>query len=248
MNASFNHISLSNTVNCAQCQKTLSSCKCQPASFTSNLTSFTTSNYAANSNFNTGLTGTGYTGWQMTCSGCGNVLTSCSCNMNTPYIQNAPFVTPTITWPQNSWSTTTIDLAERINDYIVRAIQTEDEFPATGELKVVEYDKERGLYLKGSSLLLPIDYKECFYQLRRTAQSNLWQLRSPLTFRIDLAHKDAPQRQPHFFTLVNIDDMTTKGEKTVELTTPSFQEILDQLELVRLIEIQDTFTKLLRRL
>lgn len=242
MNANFTHISLSNTVNCTSCKKTLSSCNCQPSTFTSNLTSFTTANYGSGNS--------SYTNYPtMTCSGCGNALTNCSCFQTTPYIINQPSVIqPTVTWP-NVWTThTTVDLSEKVTDYVVRAIQTDDEYPATGELRIIDYDKNLGLYMKGSSLLLPSDLKDCFYQLRRTSSLNLWQLRSPISFRIDLAHKDAPQRQPHFFTLVDIEDVFTKGEKTIELSAPFFQEITDQLELVRLIEIQDTFTKLLRRL
>jgi len=236
MTASFTHISLSNTVNCSQCKKSLSACQCAPNTFTSNLTSFTTSNTSYN--YNSIYTNT------FTCSGCGNAFGNCSCS----YTLQQPLIQPAI-MPSTTWTTwNTISSHETISDYIVRSIQQEDEYPATGLLNVLHFDKAEGLYMKGGSLLLPMEYKECFYRLRKAGGYNLWQLRSPLSFRIDLAHTDAPTKQPHFFTLADIEDFTTKGEKTIEITTPFFQEIVDQLELIRLVEIQDTFTKLLRRL
>ncbi len=242
MNASFNHVSLSNTVNCAQCQQSLSTCKCAPSTFTSNVTSFTTANLNSS-----------YTPHHMTCSGCGNVFTACSCFQYNKYtIQPStnpiyvPITSPT-PWQYTTTTHTIFDTTQKISDFLIRDIQTPTEYKTSGLLRVIEFNKENGLYIKAENLEMPLEYKDCFYSLRNSASHKLWQLRSPLSFRIDLAHLDDQEKKPHFFTLFDIEDCLIEKD-TIQLTTLFLQEITDQLELIRLVEIQDTFTKLLRRL
>lgn len=135
---------------------------------------------------------------------------------------------------------------DTIDEFEILGIQDKFKFPTTGVLSVLAFDEKEGLYLKGASIDLPIEFKEVFYQLRKTGGHNLWQLRSPINFRIDLAHKDKP-KQPHFFTLADLE-ATNETADTLTVSGPHFQEVTDQLELIRLVEIQDTFVKLLRRL
>lgn len=222
----------SNTLTCSICNNPLLGCSCQ--------NTFTTSGTAITST--TGYAQSGTT-FYFQCQACGSPLGACVC---TPKYIMAP--TPNYISQYNTWPI----VPETISGYDVVDTENKEIFKASGDdLTVLHRDEKEGLYVKTTSLHLPILFKDCFYQLKSTGGHNLWQLRAPLTFRFNLPDKE--NKVPHFFALHSIIDASIfdtakeKSNRYLSLAYPHFQEITDQLELIRLIEIQRVFVKLLGR-
>lgn len=248
---------LSNTLKCATCGFTLGACSCPNFGIVSGGSVTSSGTGGLFSGTTTGAYGpsTQTVHWQypqnyMNCSTCARPINACICSYHN-LLNPTPSWTPQITQPA-PWITTThttIWTEPFLIEYDVMGIQNKLKYPATGPLRILSADPEAGFYLKGQSLTLPIDVKEVFYQLRKHDGLNLWQLRAPLNFRIDFAWGET-DKKPRFFTLADIEGCTQieSEQPVLDITTPFFQEITDQLELIRLVEIEDTFVKLLRRL
>jgi len=235
---------------CSQCKKSLSLCSCVSKSITAGVSS---------SSSNAGIYGM--------CTSCGNLLVNCICqnvytssnNCNycgqpisacicAPIIKPTnplnPLLNPTVhPGAQTSWTINTsyggLYLDCRIFD-----IETKEKLDSCGRFLLQDDDKLQGMYGKISSFELPIEYDCCFHHLRND-HKNLWQIRTPLTFRINLERDE--KKEVKFFALITFFDVKNYGDRLV-VHEAEFQEVKDNLEVTRLVEIQRVFKKLLRRI
>lgn len=224
---------------CSQCSKSLSKCQCVQSN--SSISVESSGKYVSSTS------GT-YGG----CYSCGNPLGQCVCNnylMNTCSVCGnfinqcicAPVIQPTVN-PYQGISTTGIYPTTK---YDCRIFDIEkNKLDSCGQFLLEEDNKTHGIYGKMFSVELPMEFENCFFHLREDYK-NLWQIRTPLTFRIDLERND--KREVKFFALIKFFELKNYENRLV-LHEVEFQEVKNNLEVTRLIEIQRIFTKLLRRI
>ena len=177
--------------------------------------------------------------YTMNCNTCGNILSQCQClPANTIQV---PFITGP--WTTGSSTYITSSPEEYLNEIEFQDPETKNIMKHGGWFTVKQKSEKEGLYGHVNNLLLPNDLKDCFACLR----PKVWQIRSPLVVQLNikLAGKEEPEF--HFMTLTSIDSADFL-DKEVALQLPYFQEIMSTLELMRLLELQRVFTKLLRRI
>lgn len=159
--------------------------------------------------------------------------------------------TITINPNMSTWTTTGTFLNphEFYDNFDIMDIETKDKFEVAGWFAVEHKDEKDGIYGRLTELKLPIDLKDCFVKLKDSGGYKLWQIRSPLAFEIHFKIKDnqGDREEVHFFTLTSFTD-AVEDDKLITLQEPRLQEVPSTMELVRILELQRVFTKLLRRI
>lgn len=229
---------------CSNCAKSMGQCNCNPLQGNPS----SGSSYVGNSSIY-GI-----------CANCGNLLSSCICNTayrssnfckgcgNSPGFCCCtpgmnPIIQPSVSIPYTS-STASTSSSDKYDCRIFDII-TKEKLDSCGQFILVEAeDKIFGMYGQLSSFELPIEFESCFYHLRNDYK-NLWQMRTPLTFRINIERDE--KKEVKFFALIKFYDIKNYEDRLV-VHDAEFQEIRDNLEVTRLVEIQRIFTKLLRRI
>lgn len=269
----FNSIKpLSSSISCGNCGNTFDHCSCSGTvwtSVTSGISNINTGMYAGTPPNSFTIGGTSGT-LQIYCQQCGQSFNQCQCsaglsNQNiygmctrchfafpncvcssSYLIMPNTITTPTITW---TTGTTTLTNGELYLEFEVMDIETKDKFDFTGWFQVEHKDTKDGIYGRINELRLPVELKDCFVKLKDSGGYKLWQIRSPLAFEIHFKIKDnqGDREEVHFFTLTSFTD-AVEDEKFIILMEPRLQEVPSTMELVRILELQRVFTKLLRRI
>ncbi len=255
---------LSSTIVCNICNKNLMLCTCSKSVISASMSNITSSNSSASMPASYTVGGAvGYlrticsvcgqnvynctcqnifgpvqpNTYTMNCNICGNVLSQCVCppaNMI-----NVPF----ITGPWSTGATYITSPESYLSDIEIQDPETKNVFKHIGWFTIKQQSDKEGLYGHVNNVYLPGDLKDCFACLR----PNVWQIRSPLVFQLNAKQSGKEDPEIHFMTLTSIESADFLDTE-ISLNTPYFQEIMSTLELMRLLELQRVFTKLLRRI
>lgn len=176
----------------------------------------------------------------LNCANCGQAFGSCSCITVNP---------GTNIWPGGGTSTFTI-LPTMMTPEIVLAFQildgvTKAKYLASGWLKVLEKHAQAGVYLNINSISLPAKFSEYFYCFKKA--SPLWQVRSPLLLKVAYKGQDDKEEQTRFCTVTAIGTLSEE-DKQVHIGDVYLHEVADNLELMRLVEINRAYRKLLKKI
>lgn len=237
---------ISTSLKCVVCGKDLLTCPCTKVSLTANASYMSSVNGGGHFSISGGSAGVGGGGpFFANCNVCGGPVGACSCFTSVPF----PSITiPSIMPGGGTWSGTSIFTGIETHHAFVKVLDVEskDRYEHSGFFKIEQKNETDGIYGSLSGLILPIEFKEVFAQLRKEDRNKLVQIRSPLTFQVDF-QLDANTEESHYFTLTTVKDVEV-GEAKILLTDPKFQEVVNPIDLCQLIEIQRVFTKLLRRI
>lgn len=173
----------------------------------------------------------------LNCSLCGQVFGSCTCitvNPGTNIWQGGgttTFTVPTI--PE-------IVLAFNVLDGVSKA-----KYLSSGWLKVLEKHAQAGVYLNINSISLPAKFNDYFYCFKKAAP--LWQVRSPLLLKVAYKGQDDQEEQTRFCTIMSIGTLS-ESDKLIHIGDVYLHEVADNLELMRLVEINRAYRKLLKKI
>jgi hypothetical protein len=122
---------------------------------------------------------------------------------------------------------------------------TKAKYIASGWLKVLEKHEQAGVYLNIGTIELPRKFNDYFYCFKKAAP--LWQVRSPLLLKIAYKGRDEQEEQTRFCTVTSIGTLS-EFDNSIHIGDVYLHEVADNLELMRLVEINRAYRKLLKKI